>query len=503
MATSKSKIAIGLCVAGLLMTVFGIVLMFVGPTVVNQQVVKNVQINPNNELSYTMWRDIPVPFFMSIYFFDVLNPEEILKGEKPMVQQRGPYVYREFRQKTNITFHSNNTVSYQEYRKYHFFRNMSVGNESDEVTLPNMLALGAAVMMEDQPNWMKMIMSITFNQLNVKPFLTLRVGDLLWGYDDPLVDFLSKWFPGMIPFSGKFGLFADFNNSNTGLFTVHTGADDIRKVHMVDSWNGLKKVSYWNSDQCNMINGTAGQMWPPFMTPESTLPFYSPDACRSMELVYEKPGVVSRIPVYRFVAPKTLFANGTVYPPNEGFCPCRESGIQNVSTCRYSSPTFISSPHFYNADPVLLQTVDGLSPNEEEHGLFIDIHPMTGIPMNCSIRLQLSLYIKKVSGISLTAKIAPVVLPMIWFAESGYIDGPVLTTFYNNLVLIPFILQTLQYMLPVVGILLLVLSLILGLYDKVFSCNLNHSSANEPKQVESNSPSEKLTNNAVIHEVHF
>lgn len=29
-----------------------------------------------------------------------------------------------------------------------------------------------------------------------------------------------------------------------------------------------------------MINGTAGQMWPPFMTKESTLPFYSPDACR-------------------------------------------------------------------------------------------------------------------------------------------------------------------------------------------------------------------------------
>lgn len=41
-----------------------------------------------------MWKDVPVPFFMSVYFFHVLNSEEILKGEKPMVEQRGPYVYR-------------------------------------------------------------------------------------------------------------------------------------------------------------------------------------------------------------------------------------------------------------------------------------------------------------------------------------------------------------------------------------------------------------------------
>lgn len=40
------------------------------------------------------------------------------------------------------------------------------------------------------------------------------------------------------------------------------------------------------------------------------------------------------------------------------------------------APVFISHPHFYNADPTLLQTVNGLSPNEHDHGLFIDIHPV-------------------------------------------------------------------------------------------------------------------------------
>lgn len=55
-----------------------------------------------------------------------------------------------------------------------------------------------------------------------------------------------------------------------------------------------------------------------------------------MTLVYEQSGKFKGVPTYRFVAPKTLFANGTDYPPNEGFCPCLQSGIQNVSSCRFS-----------------------------------------------------------------------------------------------------------------------------------------------------------------------
>uniref|UniRef100_A0AAR2KEA1 Scavenger receptor class B member 1 n=1 Tax=Pygocentrus nattereri TaxID=42514 RepID=A0AAR2KEA1_PYGNA len=379
MTISKSKIAIGLLVVGIFAVVFGTVLVFVGPIIIDDQIVKNVEINPKNELSYTMWKDIPVPFFMSIYFFNILNPDEILAGEKPMVEQRGPYVYSEKRWKDNITFHDNKTVSYQEYRQYFFEESMSAGNESDVVTIPNMLVLGASVMMENMPFPVRLLISAAFKTFKESAFLTKTVGELMWGYDSKLVDFLNSYFPGMLPVKGKFGLFAEFNNSNTGLFTVFTGQDDIRKVHKVDSWNGLKHVNYWNSEQCNMINGTAGQMWPPFMTTESTLPFYSPDACRSMELIYQRPGMIKGIPVYRFVAPKTLFANGSDYPPNEGFCPCRQSGLLNVSTCRHKSPVFISHPHFYNADPALLETVSGLNPNEEDHGLFIDIHPVRRI----------------------------------------------------------------------------------------------------------------------------
>ncbi|XP_072310337.1 scavenger receptor class B member 1 isoform X1 [Eucyclogobius newberryi] len=460
MAINKPKVAVGFIVAGAFGVFFGIVLTFVGPLVIDDQIVKNTVIDPSNEMTYTMWKDVPVPFYMSVYFFNVLNPKEILKGEKPMLEQRGPYVYRKRIQKDNITFHPNYTVSYREYRQYYFEPNMSVGNESDIVTIPNMLVLGAAVMMQDLPYAVRLMISTTFKTFKEGPFLTKPVEELMWGYDSKLVEFLNKYLPGMLPSTGKFGLFAEFNNSNTGLFTIHTGHDDIKNVHKVDSWNGLTQLSNWGTPQCNMINGTAGQMWPPFMTKETTLPFYSPDACRSMELVYQRPGHMNGIPYYRYVAPTTLFANGTDYEPNEGFCPCRQSGLLNVSSCRHNSPVFISHPHFFNADPVLLDFVQGLAPTEEQHGLFIDIHPDTGVPLNVSIRLQLNLYMKTVPGITETGKISEVVMPMIWFAESGYIDGPILDTFHTNLVILPAVMEYMQYGFIALGLATIVICIL-------------------------------------------
>ncbi|NXR76570.1 SCRB1 protein, partial [Pycnonotus jocosus] len=405
---------------------------------------QNVRIDPSS-ISFQMWKDIPVPFYLSVYFFEVLNPNEVLQGAKPALRERGPYVYREYRTKTNITFHDNDTaVSYLEYRNLFFQPHLSNGTEEDYIVVSDILMMGAAVMMDKMPDFFKGLLSVALTLLNQKAFMNRTVGEIMWGYEDPLINAVNSILPGLLPFKGKFGLFLDFNNTNTGLFTVNTGLENISQVHMVESWNGLKEVDYWRSSQCNMINGTAGEMWPPFMSPTS-LEFYSPDACRSMTLVYEKSGKFRGVPTYRFVAPKTLFANGTDYPPNEGFCPCMQSGIQNVSTCRFNAPMFISHPHFYNADPSLVDAVEGLHPSKEQHGLFLDVHPLTGIPMNCSIKLQLNLYIKKVSGIKQTGNIKPVVLPLLWFAESGSIEGSVLKQFYTNLVLLPSLLDYLQY----------------------------------------------------------
>lgn len=72
-----------------------------------------------------------------------------------------------------------------------------------------------------------------------------------------------------------------------------------------------------------------------------------------MELVYKQSGNMKGIPSYRFVAPKTLFANGTDYAPNEGFCPCRQSGLLNVSSCHHSQYMYCNITLFILAVLVL------------------------------------------------------------------------------------------------------------------------------------------------------
>jgi len=44
-------------------------------------------------VAYKLWRDPPVPFYISIYVFDLVNQNEFLNGGKPHLIQRGPFVY--------------------------------------------------------------------------------------------------------------------------------------------------------------------------------------------------------------------------------------------------------------------------------------------------------------------------------------------------------------------------------------------------------------------------
>ncbi|KAM5238991.1 scavenger receptor class B member 1 isoform 6-T6 [Ctenodactylus gundi] len=286
------------------------------PSLIKQQVLKNVRVDPSS-LSFDMWKEIPVPFYMSVYFFEVVNPEEILKGGQPRVRERGPYVYREFRHKVNITFNDNDTVSFREHRRYHFQPEKSRGSESDYIVLPNIMVMAAAAMVEHRPMSLRLLVTLALTTLGERAFMNRTVGEVMWGYEDPLVDFMDKYFPNTIPFKGKFGLFAQMNNSDSEIFTVFTGMKNLSRIHQVDRWKGLSQV--------------------------------------------------------------------------------------------------------------------------------------TGIPMNCSVKLQLSLYIKSIRGIGQTGKIQPVVLPLLWFGQSGAMEGETLHTFYMQLVLMPKILHYAQYVLLALG----------------------------------------------------
>lgn len=66
---------------------------------------------------------------------------------------------------------------------------------------------------------------------------------------------------------------------------------------------------------------------------------------------------------------------------NMGHCycngECTPSGLINLTACRYGAPVFGSLPHFYKADPILLDQIEGLTPNEKEHSFSITLEPVS------------------------------------------------------------------------------------------------------------------------------
>ena len=50
-------------------------------------------IDPKSPI-YAEWQDPTLPIYTRFYFFDLQNPDEVLKGGEPDVVQIGPYSYK-------------------------------------------------------------------------------------------------------------------------------------------------------------------------------------------------------------------------------------------------------------------------------------------------------------------------------------------------------------------------------------------------------------------------
>jgi len=67
---------------------------------------KSLIISPTSE-KYYLWENPPVSPEIRVYLFNITNSEKWLKGKDPKIKvdQVGPFVYKEFWKKTNVTFH--------------------------------------------------------------------------------------------------------------------------------------------------------------------------------------------------------------------------------------------------------------------------------------------------------------------------------------------------------------------------------------------------------------
>ncbi|XP_021339195.1 scavenger receptor class B member 1-like isoform X1 [Mizuhopecten yessoensis] len=123
---------------GAILIILGCVLIPVFHNVIHNEIKKQIPLKTGSK-SYTTWLDPPVPIYFQVWVFDLVNPLEVTQqGATPAVFQKGPYSYREHRQKVNVSFFDNGTVAYREKRSFTFDRELSVGPENDTFTTVNL-----------------------------------------------------------------------------------------------------------------------------------------------------------------------------------------------------------------------------------------------------------------------------------------------------------------------------------------------------------------------------
>lgn len=241
--------------------------------------------------------------------------------------------------------------------------------------------------------------------LKIKPFVQVSVGQLLWGYEDPLLKLAKDVVPKeqKLPYE-EFGLLYGKNGTSSDRVTVNTGVEDIHKYGIIDNYNGRTHLPHWTTDACNRLEGTDGSIFPPHIEKDRVLHVYDKDLCRLLPLVFEKEVMTSNeVPGFRFTPPEWVFADVDSHPDNMCFCPagkpsCSPNGLFNVSLCQYGeqeplrppfgrtnpiplcsadSPIMLSFPHFYLADESLRTQVEGISPpQKEKHQFFFDVQPV-------------------------------------------------------------------------------------------------------------------------------
>ncbi|XP_062868043.1 lysosome membrane protein 2 [Trichomycterus rosablanca] len=451
-------------VIGALLIIGGFSLFAAGifSRMIENKIKKEITLTEGSRV-FQSWKNPPPPVFMEFFFFNVTNPDEFMAGAKPRLTHMGPYTYREYRPKENVTFVENGTkVSALTTKSFVFVREMSAGDPSEDlVTTINIPAVAVMNKLKEVSFWARSSISIYISSIGTTMFMTHTVDELLWGFKDPLLSRLHSIKPEV---DENFGLMLNKNGSNDGEFVYFTGEDNYLDYGRVDTWKGQKMTTFWGTDQSNMINGSDGSAFHPFLTKEERLNVFTPDLCRSIYMLFEKEVKVKGIPAYRFTPPRDVLASGKNNPENKGFCldkkKCLDDGVLNVAVCRKGAPVVVSFPHFYLADKKYVDALEGISPVHEQHQTYLDLNPTAGVPVRASKKAQINIMLDRVTGFPMTKNFNGTIFPIMFLNESVVIDDASAHKL-QKLLFIVNLVPNFPFILVALGVLLILISILL------------------------------------------
>jgi len=394
-------------------------------TILNSQ----LTITPGTA-AYIAWMETPIPVFTKFYFFDMLNPSELFHNhEKPILEERGPYTFREVEKKMNLVWNDDDTVSYKRVKYWYFERNMSVGPLTDMVTTINVPVVGSAEFVRGD-FFLEWGISDMLSTIQATIFVKRSIGELLFeGYADTVMEIADSFDQEEFGQEeereedkvkmDKFGWFYQRNGTSwsDGKLVMRTGKDDISKLGQIVSWNGSNRTDAFSGD-CGVVRGSSDGLFPPGLAATTdSISIFSTDLCRPLKFTKTGKHIVHGIQVETFELAASNFANSSVCEENACYHNNVPTGVQNVTNCKAKSPVFVSRPHFHLADPSYQEQFQfGLKSEKGVHDSSFWIEPESSIPIKVEMRLQLNIMLEKVEGIQYLFKnLQSVMFPVMWF----------------------------------------------------------------------------------------
>jgi len=180
---------------GALLLVVGLVLIAAGHGILEKKILQSMALSPGSDRLQS-WLTPPVQPALTGYGFHVTNPDEVQRGEKPIVKEVGPFVYKAVTVKDSVNETDKNvnlkynddeeTLTYRPRKFYFLDREKSVGDpDTTFLTVPNVPLLTGFRKIRDAWGKTAQMNAIKNTGLGT-PFINVSFTGLLWGYHDEL-----------------------------------------------------------------------------------------------------------------------------------------------------------------------------------------------------------------------------------------------------------------------------------------------------------------------------
>nr|CDJ97317.1 CD36 antigen domain containing protein [Haemonchus contortus] len=447
-----------LVVFGFLLVLLGIVALTAIEGVINKAVLSRdhlgyenlngtKRLNPMTE----KWVHPEYDMQVQIWMINLTNAADVLRGHKPKIQEIGPFTFIERQYKSPYQFDKNDTrVFYRNNHVYFFNKSLSCGHCSLEqrVVIPNVVFQKLVdFALEQGPPAKLAIEAVLAVYKRETPFIEVSVKEALYdGYKDPLLDavcgystFLRKLCEAAkIP--DRIGFFYGQNNTDDGLYEVSTGFNDVFNISKVFSFNNMSVMpeSVWDSAYAREIRGTDGQLFSPMLDEGPGLEIFAGQMCRSIEMQFLRRSVVGDIAAFRYGLPVKMFDPSI--PQNRGFCNkngtptffntsiqipgCLPKGLLDIGRCLPGTPRiYISNSHFFGASPEVISSIQGMDmPREENDQTFVDVEPLSGVPIHAKRVTQINVGMSK-GNLNVLSNMNNMIFPVLWMNETVYFDN--------------------------------------------------------------------------------